>query len=376
MHLLHVHSGNLFGGVESMLLALKRAEPSDLMQSYALCWEGRLSDELRALGAHTIPMPDVRLRSPTKVLRARRALARILEKDRPDVVLLHSAWSQLIFAATVARAKVPLARYVHGIPSRTEWMDRLAMRWRPSLIVCAGNFTGDIAARVYPQCKRAVVCYPVDVDSFERDQEARSRVRASFGMDNDTVVVLQASRMEPWKGQALHLEALARIKTTRRWEAWFVGGAQREEEVAFANSLAKQARRLGISEKIRFLGQRPDIPALLSAADIFCQPNEGPEPFGIVFVEALAAGLPVVTTNMGGGADILSDGYGCLVDVDATKLAATLGSLIDSDPLRASLGVIGPGRARELCDPQRQAALLATTLDGCRSSLGTDSSRC
>ena len=65
------------------------------------------------------------------------------------------------------------------------------------------------------------------------------------------------------------------------------------------------ADRGGVADRVRFLGQRSDVPRLMAAADVFCQPNAGPEPFGVVFVEALYAGLPVVTSAFGGAVEVV-----------------------------------------------------------------------
>ena len=73
------------------------------------------------------------------------------------------------------------------------------------------------------------------------------------------------------------------------------------------------ATELGISDRVRFAGQRDDVPGLLAAADVFCQPNTGPEPFGIAYVEALWSRLPVVATQFGGAQEIVDDSCGLLV---------------------------------------------------------------
>jgi glycosyltransferase involved in cell wall biosynthesis len=97
------------------------------------------------------------------------------------------------------------------------------------------------------------------------------------------------------------------------------------------------------------------VPQLLAGADVFCQPNRAPESFGITFVEALWAGLPVITTSIGGGAEIIDDSCGLLVEPgNTTQLARSLRSLIESPELRARLACAGPQRARELCDPAAQ----------------------
>ena len=117
--------------------------------------------------------------------------------------------------------------------------------------------------------------------------------------------------MESWKGHALHLDALAHLRDLPDWRCWIVGGAQRPHEVAYETMLRRRADTLGLAERVVFTGHRTDVARLLAAADIQCQPNTGPEPFGITFVEAMAAGLPVVTTAMGGALEIVDDSCAC-----------------------------------------------------------------
>ena len=102
----------------------------------------------------------------------------------------------------------------------------------------------------------------------------------------------------------------------------------------------------------------------MSAADIFCQPNSGPEPFGIVFVEALCAGLPVITSDFGGGAEVVDGTCGVLTPPgDAAAVAEALAGLIRDPARRAVLGNGGPDRARQLCDPARQLNRLRMLLE-------------
>ena len=134
-------------------------------------------------------------------------------------------------------------------------------------------------------------------------------------------------------------------------------------EQDYQRSLEREAAELGISGQVRFLGQRSDVQQLLNASDIFCQPNQGPEPFGIVFVEALFAGLPVVTTAMGGPKEIVNEDCGVVVPPeDPDHLASALQNLVDSPDLRRRLGANGPRRARELSDPAQRIAELCSIL--------------
>src|SRR5205085_4948086 len=94
------------------------------------------------------------------------------------------------------------------------------------------------------------------------------------------------------------IEALSRMRLKVPWECWFVGGAQRPEEEQYALELKDRVAVLGLDEQVRFLGARKDVAVILADADVYCQPNDAPEAFGLTFVEALRASLPVVTTNI------------------------------------------------------------------------------
>lgn len=113
------------------------------------------------------------------------------------------------------------------------------------------------------------------------------------------------------------------------------------------------------SGRVRMLGERDDVTRLMAAADIYCQPNTSPEPFGIAFVEALAAAVPVVTTAMGGAIEIVDDSCGVLVtDPSPARFAAALQGLIDAPASRAALSAAGPARARSISDPGQRLATI------------------
>ena len=180
---------------------------------------------------------------------------------------------------------------------------------------------------------------------------------------DDDVVIVQAGRMAPLKGHVVLLDALAGLRGNPRWVCWQIGGPQRSDEGRYAGDLERQARRLGIAERVRFLGARSDVASLLAAADLYCQPNVQPETFGLTFVEALAAGLPVVTSDLGAAREIVDGRCGLLVPAcDSRALAASLEILVDDDRRRRQLGAAGPERAEALCDPRRQLTRLAQAL--------------
>jgi len=281
-------------------------------------------------------------------------------------VMCHAAWSQAIFGPAVRSAGAPLAFWAHDALSGRHWIERLARRVAPDLAVANSHYTAGTLPSVYPGVPVAVVHPPVEVAAFAASADAgrllRAQVRAEFTTPGDAVVIVQASRMEAWKGHSVLLEALPRLRSSS-CVVWLAGGAQRKEERAYAARLERLVTDLGLGARVRFLGERSDVARVLGAADILCQANLLPEPFGIALVEGLAAGLPVVTAALGGAVEIVNDSCGMVVPADRPDaLAAALDVLVADAALRARLAAAAPARAREVADPGRQLSALHAAL--------------
>jgi glycosyltransferase involved in cell wall biosynthesis len=355
VRVLHVHSGNLYGGVETLLLSLARYRTlaSSMDMSVALTSEGRIADELRQEGVEVAILGNARISRPLSVRRARRALAALLRSRRPAVVVCHQAWPLVLFGPVVRRHSIALALWMHMAASR-HWLDRLAWRVRPGTIVCNSRFTASTLPA--SEARVEVVYAPVDPGMSPAGHAVASSGHA---------VIIQVSRMEPLKGHAVLLDALAHLRERAGWTCRLAGGAQRAHEAQYLASLRARAQTLGIADRVEFLGERSDIRRLLAASDIYCQPNVEPEAFGISLVEALAAGLPVVTSALGGAKEIVDETCGVLVEPgDSPRLAEELAALLDDRGRRERLGARGPERARALCDPASQMPRIAEILLG------------
>jgi len=357
MRVLHVHSGNLYGGVEATLLTQARgcALSPALATSFALCFDGRFGAELIAAGADVHWLGRVRIRQPLSVRRARQRLRELLQRQTFDVVVTHSAWAQALFGSVACAARLPLVFYLHGPVTGRHWLERWARRTPPDVALCNSQFTAATLPLLYPRVRAEIVYCPLAASERSSTQADVHATRAELQTPTDATVIIQVSRMEAWKGHGLHLEALSLLRDLPDWVCWQVGGAQRPSELRYAQELKRTAARLGIAERVRFLDQRADVARLLAAADVYCQPNTGPEPFGLAFIEALSARLPVVATALGGACEIVDDTCGVLVPPhDAHALAAVLRRLMQDETLRLRLGAAGPLRAHKLCDPATQ----------------------
>jgi glycosyltransferase involved in cell wall biosynthesis len=358
---LHLIAGNLYGGVETLLVTL--AELRHLCPSmephFGVCYEGRLSRELRAAGVPVHLLGNTRISRPWTVWRVRHRLKALLDKERFDVVICHMAWTMALFGATARSQRAKVVFWAHGFQTGQGWLERMARRVTPDLAISNSRFTATSISSLWPDIESSVVYCPVRLTPYSQAAQWRAVLRQQYSVTDATTVIVQVSRLETWKGHRLHLRALSLLKGMSGWACWFVGGPQNVQEEAYLADLKRSALELGIAERVRFLGQRSDVRGLLAAADVFCQPNESPEPFGIVFIEALWAGLPVVTTGMGGALEILDESCGLVTKPgDPESLAASLQLLIESRELRSRLGAAGPARAQKLCEPEAQIRAL------------------
>jgi glycosyltransferase involved in cell wall biosynthesis len=289
------------------------------------------------------------------------------------VVVCHECWPHALFAPRTRRAGLPLVFAAHGTHDGRHWSERLARMTPPDLVLTASDTVRATMTALYPGVRAEMVRLPVAPAQVNDRPGARRRLRGELGTPADAVVILMACRMEAWKGHAALLGALGRLADVPHWECWIAGGAQRPEERRYLAGLLEMAEAPGLAGRVRFLGQRADVPELMAAADVSCQPNTHPEPFGIAFVEALYAGLPVASTSVGGAAEVVDGTCGVLVPPgDVAALAAALRRLLADADLRERLGHGGPARARALCEPAARLGELGAALAGLAGGRGAE----
>ena len=334
----------------------------DMEPHFALSFRGRLNDELAKAQAPVHFLGEVKASRPFSVIRARRDLKRLLTTNPFDFVICHSPWSLAVFGPTAKSLGLALVFWLHDEARGSHWTERWARWTRPVIAICNSHFTARTLPKIFPGINAQVIYCPVP-PSAAFNEATRQKIRGELQTRRDSVVIIQVSRMEEWKGHALLLRALERIKETTEWTCWFVGGSQRPAEVRYVERLRELASAAGLNDRIRFTGERSDVQALLASADIYCQPNLSPEPFGIAFIEALYSGLPVVATATGGAKEIVDDTCGILVPPrDEEALAGSLDMLIRDAAMRHRLGSRGPARASELCEVRTQLNLLKDSL--------------
>ncbi|WP_457104994.1 glycosyltransferase [Methylobacterium sp. P5_C11] len=251
---------------------------------------------------------------------------------RCDVVYANSQKAFLLSALAARLVGRPLIWHLHdildnahfGFAQRTLQV-RLANLCAAQVIV-----PSEAAARAFAKAggRRSLIRIVPNGLDLARDPRPSEALRAELGLPAGLLVGV-FSRIAPWKGQDVLIDALAKVPDMR----CIVVGAPLFGEDAFAAHLRDLAAALGVSDRVQFLGQRADVPLLMQAVDAVVHPSVDPEPFGRTLVEAMLAGVPVIATDAGASAEILDGGAaGTLVPPrDSDRLAATLAALRD-DP--------------------------------------------
>lgn len=185
----------------------------------------------------------------------------------------------------------------------------------------------------YPGVPVALTPNGVDNDRFRPDPAVRAQVRGAEGV-RDEVICLFVGGDWDRKGLAVAIAALARADEETRLLLWVVGPGDRRR-------FEQLAVDLGVGERVRFLGPRPDTEIFYQAADTFVLPTEY-ETFSLVAYEAAASGLPVVATQVSGIEDVVVDGEsGFLVERTPDAVADALVSLAMDSELRVRMGQEG-----------------------------------
>jgi glycosyltransferase involved in cell wall biosynthesis len=298
-----------------------------------------MADEYVAVGAtmHVVPMRRLTTSGrPTRWLSYVLAwplsvwrLARLARNVRADVIhsnSLHSLYGWAV-ARVVRRPHVWHAReIVHQSPAALALERWLARHFASRVVAISGA-----VARQLDSANVVIVFDEPAVDLFEPGRAGF--FRATVGIADEVPLVGAVGRVDTWKGFDVLLDAVPAMHAARPGVELVIAGGPVADKEAYYRRLAARAATL---PGVHWLGPRTDIPDLMADLDVFVLASTEPEPFGLVVVEALACGVPVVATDAGGPPEILGhagQGAGRLVPPgDAAALAAAAMALLPAGP--------------------------------------------
>lgn len=332
------------GGTERQFIALVRGLAEAGHEVHVGCLRNR--GQFRGDLPSELPVREYAMPSLKSVTAARRVLelARYLRRHRIEVV--HAAG---LYANVVTVAAGRLA----GTPVVLASVADLGQTWLPTLeraqrLVCRLADGVVINARAVGRRLQDEGWAPDRLHVVHNGVEARKRpatdggtaLREELGIPAGAPLVGVVGRLSEWKGIDHFLDAAARVAREHP-EVWFlvVGGPNAGGE-AYAEELRRRAANLDLGERTVFTGFRTDVPEILPGLTISVQPSLS-EGLSNVILESMAAGLPMVVTDVGGNPELIRDGVDGLVvpPADPPALAAAIGRLLDAPESARAMGL-------------------------------------
>ncbi len=332
-------------GMEAMTARLTRALVARGHEVGVTCIEagGVLAEELRAEGIRVAVVPAPGLRSMVRAP----LLEGWLRAVAPDVVHVHSgAWLKAAHAAR--RAGVPrVVHTVHGLIDDEPWyvplLHHWAARYTDWVAPVSEPLRGYLMRRVRMDgAKVHVIANGVDTAHFRPGPPAGT-LRERLGIADDRLVVGTVARLDPVKNQALLIDAFADVRARLPEAVLALIG-----DGSLRGSLEARARTLGIVRDVHFFGASADVAALYRELDLFVLSSNA-EGTSMSILEAMASGVCVVATSVGGTPDLLAGGAcGVLVPPhDRAALATAITAVLRDPARRRRLGDAGRARVEE-----------------------------
>lgn len=347
------------GGAERMLIALLKAIPRDAydLSVVTLKSKGVYAWELEEAGIPVHSLGKARKVDPTAFVR----LVTFLRRERPDLLNTHlwtaDLWGRLAAILCGVRRIVVTEHNVDVWKSRARrFIDRALFAFTDAAI-CVGDEVQEFYVREVgvPAEKTVVIPNAIDLSRFAGPSRPGT-VRTACGLGAEEFLFACAARLHPQKAHPVLFEAvrLLRKQGAPPFRVLLVGdGPQRA-------ALEELAGRLGLLSEVVFLGARTDVPQILADADAFALSSDY-EGTSIAILEAMAASLPIVATDVGANRSVVGDGVAGLIvpPGDPAALAAAMMRLLTDPEAARAMGRRGREvvRARHSIESATRATL-------------------
>jgi glycosyltransferase involved in cell wall biosynthesis len=375
VNVLYVNHTGVVSGGERSLLSLIGALP-DRVHPLVASPRGGLAEAVERLGVpttaitgtagslrlHPLHTPQALAEMSLAALQVRRAARR----HRAEVVHANSIRAGIVLALARLRPAATVVHVRDCLPPGAVTSATMRLIAATATTVLANSqYTAAWVRSVAPRARLDVVHNAVDLERFDPARIDRGAARAALGAAGARRVLLGVvAQLSPWKGQDTAIEALKLLRARGIdahllliGSAKFVARATRFDNEAYVARLRELVAVAGLDDRVSWLGEREDVPELMRALDVLLLPS-WEEPFGRALIEAMALGVPVVATNVGGPPEILEDGREgyLLAPREPAAWARAIARIVESPERAAEMGRAGTLRVKQSFTLERNVA--------------------
>lgn len=338
------------GGLESHFLGLiQDVDPAAVRWLVVSPSSARFRTRLKNLGAAS---QQWEARFPIDIRRSL-WLRHLLRQHEIDILHAHDLRSSLVGGPTAKLLGIHMLRTVHfpeyftaaGDNLRAkirrkyyQWLERIANHYLVDHVIFVSKRIREEAIQTRPASREqsTVIANGVDLSAFDAHETNRIAIRELFGVDSGERVMSFVGRLDHQKGLDILLTALSRLRHGLLDHAWIIGDGP------LRDSLEARSSELGLSNFIRFMGWREDLPELLSASDLFVLPSRYDGlPFALL--QAMACRLACVVTDVGESGELVRGSQcGRVVEPeDPNSLKEAIEELVSDEEIRENMGLAG-----------------------------------
>lgn len=349
---LHEH-GEISGGENSLLILWERLDRSRFQPILAAPCPSPFADRARSLGVDVRAMSFPRLRGMMGLAGTNIILGirRLVRDEKVRIIHGNTPRTNLLGSLAVLGTGCRVVWHERTLPE-AEWDVDRWLRFLPDRIICN---SAAVEERFRGEGKAVVILNGVPLDRF-RPREGSAVLRGALGIGTSDVLVGIVGNFTPVKGHDIFIHAASCLATRGRTiRFWIVGGETFAGNQGRGATLRALVNDLGLEKCVQFLDHRDDMSAVMDALDILAVPSYM-EACSRAILEAMAAGKPVVATNVGGNPELVKDSEtGVLVAPrDADALAEAIMRLAEDPHLRRRMGAAARTRAESDFSAVRQ----------------------
>jgi glycosyltransferase involved in cell wall biosynthesis len=338
------------GGAERAFLDL--LQQTDFQQ---ITWvviflnDGPLVEMVRAYPVTVIVLHSGRLRDLQLLVKSVFAIARIARQYQVDAVINWAMKAHLYASIGAWVARKPAIWYNHDLPQSSDRMQRLATLLPSRAVFNVTKFTQALQLQIPPHRSTYVVYPGVDIARFQLTaMTSPSALRTAHHLPTDAPIVGMVSRLQRWKGVHTLLQAMPAVLQQYPNARCLIVGGCHDLEPDYEPYLLDLSQQLGITDAVLMVGYQADIPMWMQMMDVVIHASDC-EPFGLVVVEAMAMGKPVVAGTMGGPQEIITPDIDGLLSnyEDVEALAQCILQYLDDREFTQQIAQAAQRRSRD-----------------------------